>query len=56
MYRDDIQLYDIKECFWYDLHALTIMANSALDVLPTFPDPCLCVAGVLLKSSRMNGT
>ena len=23
MYRDDIQLWDVKGVFWYELHALT---------------------------------
>ncbi len=22
MVRDEIQLYDVKECFWYELHTL----------------------------------
>ena len=22
VYGDDIHLYDMKECFWYELHAL----------------------------------
>ncbi len=37
MYRDDIQLYDVKECFWYELHALTSKRYSALDVETAFP-------------------
>ena len=37
MYRDDIQLMYGKECFWYELHALTSNRYSALDVKPVFP-------------------
>ena len=38
MYRDYIQLYDVKECFWYELQALTsngYFSNRCQIVLPS---------------------
>ncbi len=37
MYRDDIQLEDVMECFQYELHALSSNRYLALDARPAFP-------------------
>ncbi len=38
MYKDEIQLKDVKEYFWYELHALTSTRYSTiLEVRPKFP-------------------
>ncbi len=56
MYRDDIQVYDVKECFWYELHALTsnvyfsIVCQTRITIgaYSVLPNPGLSMAGVIL--------